>query len=179
MWASCWPVLLLHARQVCRINSVDFSHNLKWRMVVIPTFWKVPSSACSGLHDQWVAELDFSFRESHCDISHNVMLSCLESGLQQGNHDLPSTPWDFRKWEHTLFFFFILLKYSWFKCVNFCCTTKWLSYTYIHPHILFHYRLSQDIEHRSLCHTVVPCCLSGLHILVCICLSQTPNPSSP
>ena len=64
-------------------------------------------------------------------------------------------------------------------CVNFCCTAKWLSYTYIHSHILFHYRLSQDIEHRSLCYTVVPCCLSILYILVCICLSQTPNPSFP
>ena len=33
-------------------------------------------------------------------------------------------------------------------CVNYCCTAKWLSYTYIYVifHILFHYGLSQDIE---------------------------------
>ena len=33
-------------------------------------------------------------------------------------------------------------------CVNFCCTAKWLSYTYIYIfHILFHYGFSQDIEY--------------------------------
>ena len=40
-------------------------------------------------------------------------------------------------------------------CVNFCCTAKWFSYTYIDIlfHILFHYGLSQDIEYSSLCYT--------------------------
>ena len=35
--------------------------------------------------------------------------------------------------------------------------------------ILFHHRLLQDIEYSSLCNTVGPCCLSILHIAVCIC----------
>ena len=36
-------------------------------------------------------------------------------------------------------------------CVNYCCTAKWLSYTYIYIlfHILFHYDLSEDIEYIS------------------------------
>ena len=47
---------------------------------------------------------------------------------------------------------------------------------YIHFHILFHYRLLQDIEYDSLCYTVGPCCLSILYItVVCIYQSQTPN----
>ena len=43
-------------------------------------------------------------------------------------------------------------------CVNFCCTAKWLSYTYIHIlfHILFHYRLLQEIEYSFLCYTAGP-----------------------
>ena len=35
--------------------------------------------------------------------------------------------------------------------------------------ILFHCGLSQDIEYSSLCYTIGPCCLSILHIVVCIC----------
>ena len=44
----------------------------------------------------------------------------------------------------------------------------------IHMHIyilfpiLFHYRLLQDIEYSSLYHTVGPCCLFILYIVVCI-----------
>ena len=37
--------------------------------------------------------------------------------------------------------------------------------------ILFHYRLLQDIEYSSLCHTVNPCCLSILYI---VCVSVNP-----
>ena len=56
-------------------------------------------------------------------------------------------------------------------CANFCCTTKWFSYTYVYIlfHILFHYCLSQDIEYSLLCSTVRPCCVSILYIIVCIC----------
>ena len=32
--------------------------------------------------------------------------------------------------------------------------------------IIFHYRLLQGIEYSSLCHTVNPCCLSILYIVV-------------
>ena len=39
--------------------------------------------------------------------------------------------------------------------------------------------LSQDTEYSSLCYTVGPFCLSILYIVVCICLSQTLNPSLP
>ena len=49
-------------------------------------------------------------------------------------------------------------------CVDFCCTAKWLPYTFIYIlfHLLFRYGLSQDIAYCSLCHTVRPCCLSSL-----------------
>ena len=55
-------------------------------------------------------------------------------------------------------------------CVNYCCTAKWLSYTYIYTlfHILFLYGLSQDIDYSSLCYTLGPCCLSILSVIVCI-----------
>ena len=40
-------------------------------------------------------------------------------------------------------------------CVNFCCTSEWLSYTYKHIfNILSNYDLSQDVEYSSLCYTV-------------------------
>ena len=56
-------------------------------------------------------------------------------------------------------------------------------YIHIFFHVLFHYRLLQDIEYSPLFYTVGPHCLSILYIVVCICLSQTPNlsllPPSP
>ena len=47
-------------------------------------------------------------------------------------------------------------------------------YKYIHIniyyfHILFYYDLLQDIEYRSLCYAVGPCCLSIVCIPICIC----------
>ena len=75
-------------------------------------------------------------------------------------------------------------------CVNFCCTADSylymnVYYIYIHSlfvcvciyiythtfflYISFHDGLSQDIEYSSLCHTVGPCCLSILYVIVCIC----------
>ena len=58
-------------------------------------------------------------------------------------------------------------------------TAKWFSYIYIYIffYINFHYGLLQHIEHSSLCYTAGPCCLSILYIIVCICQSETPNPS--
>ena len=50
---------------------------------------------------------------------------------------------------------------------------------YILFHTLFHYGLSQDIEYSSPCYTIGPCCLSVLYKILCICQSQTPNPSLP
>ena len=40
---------------------------------------------------------------------------------------------------------------------------------YILFHILFYYGLLQDVEYSSLGHTVGPCCLSILYVVVCIC----------
>ena len=45
--------------------------------------------------------------------------------------------------------------------------------------IIYNYRLSQDTEYSPLCYTLNPCCLSILCIIVCICLSQPLNLSSP
>ena len=64
------------------------------------------------------------------------------------------------------------------RYVNFCHTAKWFSYTHI---CSFSYSfplcLSQDAEYNSLSYIVGPCCLSIAYMTVCICWSQTPNPS--
>ena len=65
------------------------------------------------------------------------------------------------------------------QCVGFKYMATWFSSTHsfthkhTHTHIfffqtLFHYRLSQDTEHISLCYTVDICCLLILYIGVCI-----------
>ena len=43
--------------------------------------------------------------------------------------------------------------------------------------ILFHYGLPQETGYSSLCFTVGPCCLSILHVIVCIYQPQIPRPS--
>ena len=83
-------------------------------------------------------------------------------------------------WVIPIFFFFF---WSIVGLQCFRCTSQWFSYTYIYIsilfQILFHYRLLQDIEYSSLCHTVGPCWLSILYIVVCICHSQILNLSPP
>ena len=85
-----------------------------------------------------------------------------------------------------VFFFFLLLKYSWFTMLySFLVYSKEIQlYIFIYmTHTLFqvlsHYGLLQDIECSSLCCTVGPCCSLVLHTVVCICYSQTPNLSLP
>ena len=55
-------------------------------------------------------------------------------------------------------------------CVNFWCTEKWLSYTYVY--ILFniplHYGLSQGIGWNPLCSAIGPCCMSILYNSLCL-----------
>ena len=77
------------------------------------------------------------------------------------------------------YFFLILLKYSWFTGFNFCCTVKWLSYTYSLFSYSFLYGLSWNMEYSSLRYTAGPCCLSILRLRVCICWPQPPNLSLP
>ena len=51
---------------------------------------------------------------------------------------------------------------------------------YTHTYTLhFYCGLSQNVEYSSLCCIVGPCLSILLYILVCICKSQTPNPSLP
>lgn len=45
--------------------------------------------------------------------------------------------------------------------------------------IIYSYKSSQVIEYRPLCYTVNPCCVSVSCIIVCVCLSQPLNLSSP
>ena len=73
---------------------------------------------------------------------------------------------------HFLFLFkLILLKYTWFTVLWSFLLYRKVVQLYIHIyilfHVLFHYGLSQDIEYSSLCHTVGPCCLSILYMIVC------------
>ena len=51
-------------------------------------------------------------------------------------------------------------------------------YTFLF-YIFFHYGFSENIEYNSLCSTLGPCFLCILYVIVCICLSQTSNPSLP
>ena len=51
------------------------------------------------------------------------------------------------------------------------------SVIHIYFQILLHYRLLQDVECSSPCHTVGPCHWSALYMVVCICSSQAPNVS--
>ena len=60
--------------------------------------------------------------------------------------------------------------------VFFTTSATWEEYIkniYIH----FHCKLLEDIECSSLCYTVGSCWLSILHIVVHVCLTQTPNAS--
>ena len=62
-------------------------------------------------------------------------------------------------------------------------------FIYIYTHILFHYGLSQDIstfhrEYSSWCYTVGLCCLSVVHVIICICwpnllILRSPTPLPP
>ena len=94
-------------------------------------------------------------------------------------------------WASLDFFFFLVflifnfLISNWsivdLQCVNFCCTAKWFSYTYIYIlfYSLFHYGLSQDIEYSCLCCTVGPWCLSIFYVTTYIFYPQPPTPSLP
>ena len=79
--------------------------------------------------------------------------------------------------------FSLILVFYWsmadLQCVNFYCTAKWLSYTYTYIlfYNLFYYDLSQDIKQHPVLYRRT--LLSILYIIVCICWSQTPNPSLP
>ena len=84
----------------------------------------------------------------------------------------------------TVFFFW--LKCNWLNtvvlifAVQQCdCYMHIYIYIYIYSYSYsFPYGLSQDVEYSSLCYTVGPC-WPILHIIVCICESQTPNNSLP
>ena len=88
----------------------------------------------------------------------------------------------------TIFLFKKILFY-WCKvdlqcCVNFSCPAKWFSYTYSQYTQSFFRFFSIAVYHgiliiSSLCHIGIPCCLSTLYIIVCVCLTQTSNTSFP
>ena len=74
-------------------------------------------------------------------------------------------------------------------CVSLRCTAKWFSYTYVHAyicilfHILFPYRLLQNITYSFLGYTVGPCWLSILNYSSVYMLTPNskfiPSPFSP
>ena len=78
-----------------------------------------------------------------------------------------------------------LFKFKWTKIRNVVPQCRhylkfyWSTVTHIYVlfHILSHYGLSQDAEYNSLSYIAGPCCLSIPYMTVCICWSQTPNPS--
>ena len=77
-------------------------------------------------------------------------------------------------WQLFAFFVFNFLNSSIvdLQCsVNFCCTAKWPSQTYINiysfSHIIFHHVLSRVIGYSSPCCTAGPHCISILNAIVC------------
>ena len=104
--------------------------------------------------------------------------------------------WDCQRETLTLFLnFFITVD---LQCsVNFCCTTKWPSYTHTHIHIyiythmcvyilfshnIVHHVPSQVIGYNSLCFiarnkAIKLNCLFTPNAIVCIYQPQTPSPS--
>jgi len=98
---------------------------------------------------------------------------------------LASDCWGFRYCLHHLLvmcdpgqvlFLLFLLKYSWFTiCVISGVCSKMIQIYIFFFNILFHYRLLQDIEYRSLCYRVGLCWLPILYIVVCVFQPQTPN----
>ena len=78
-----------------------------------------------------------------------------------------------------LFIYFLIKVQLIYSVVNFYCTAKWPSYTYIHSssYIIFHHCLSQEIGCSSLCYTAGPHCSSIPNVIVCIYQPQTPSPS--
>ena len=62
--------------------------------------------------------------------------------------------------------------------IHFLCTTMGIP-TYIYFFIFLSIMIYHRISNTSLCYTVGPCCLSILGITVCLCYSQTSNPSLP
>ena len=89
-------------------------------------------------------------------------------------------------YRYQFFFFFLSFFFFYWSIVDlqsFRCIAKWFihinmclcMYIYIHMYIcipfqiLFHCRLLQDIDYRSLCYTVGLCCLAILYIVLCIC----------
>ena len=99
------------------------------------------------------------------NISNQYLLQKM-SNMQQ-SWTLQWTP----RYSPSWFYFFFLLKYIVdLQCyISFWCTAKWFSHTYIHAYIPFHYGLLQGTEDSSLWYTTRSCCLSILHIIVCIC----------
>ena len=89
--------------------------------------------------------------------------------------EIESSPFSYLRLLHSLLYFFQRMKHSWFtmlclfrvysKGIQLCICI----YIHILFHILFHYGSWWDIESRSLCYTVGPCCLSSLYIVVYIC----------
>jgi hypothetical protein len=80
---------------------------------------------------------------------------------------------------YSLVFLLVLLPCAiWCTCSLWVCPSPQLEQSlslYILFQVLFQYRLLQNIEYSSMCYILWHCWLSNLYLLVCICLSQTPN----
>ena len=82
----------------------------------------------------------------------------------------------FRIHKRVFFFFFYWSVVELQSCVNYCCTIKWLSYTFVCTFFFMFFsimgrlwaQLPRGIEYNSVCYTVGPCCLSILCTPVCL-----------
>ena len=128
------------------------------------TLWIISSSSLNVRFFCWLlpsSGLASSFSSQPFSSAVSISLSSLSSSVRMSESSrkvagslIP---------ESAVFFldFFYWNKVDLQRCVNFCCTARWLSYTYItFLFIFFSVMVYHKILKSSLCYRVGPCCYS-------------------
>ena len=117
-------------------------------------------------------------------LSHDPLLEGREANLRGGSQRRKINCTQSRGYlEVNFYFIFYYFIFNNFivvdlQCVNFCCTAKCFNCTYIYYFsysFLLWFFIGYWVQFYVLCSRTF--CLSILYIVICICSSQTPNPS--